>query len=232
MTALGQAHPPEGRPDPVGLAIAREMRDLLCPVQVILLGSRAAGDHRPDSDVDLMAVCHDENIARETDGTIKRLLEGKYEIPVVSVTIITSEEFLRTAPLGQSWAGQATRHGVSPDGEPLKSPSDRKPDREEIREAAVFWLYGAKAHLEGYSSLSEDEKLSMSHMPAFQAQTALERTFKGLLTATNDGVRFRRDAALMWRHMESTNPSPTGKALRRWRPCWPPPQEQTGRAAA
>ena len=32
----------------------------------------------------------------------------------------------------------------------------------------------------------------------------LERAFRGLLTATNDGARFRRDAALMWRHIEST----------------------------
>ena len=48
---------------------------------------------------------------------------------------------------------------------------------------------------------------SPSHIsPAFEAQQALERAFKGLLTATNDGARFRRDAALMWRHTESTRP--------------------------
>ena len=58
MTA--QTRPPSNAPDPRGLAIAREMQERLRPAEVILLGSRAAGDHRQDSDVDLMAVCPDE----------------------------------------------------------------------------------------------------------------------------------------------------------------------------
>ena len=48
-------------PDSQALAIAREMQKQLQPAEVILLGSRAAGDHRPDSDVDLMAVVLDDN---------------------------------------------------------------------------------------------------------------------------------------------------------------------------
>ncbi len=36
-----------------------------------------------------------------------------------------------------------------------------------------------------------------THIPAFEGQTALERAIKGLLTANNDGARFRRDAARM-----------------------------------
>ena len=56
-------------PDPVGLAIAREMQELLRPTKVILQGSRATGDHRQDSDVDLMAVCLDEKVVREADET-------------------------------------------------------------------------------------------------------------------------------------------------------------------
>ncbi len=43
-------------------------------------------------------------------------------------------------------------------------------------------------------------------MPAQQGQWALERAFKGLLTAGNDDARFRRDAALMWRHFKGTRP--------------------------
>ena len=40
-------------PDPEGLAIAWEIQKKLHPSEIILGGSRAAGDHRPDSDVDL-----------------------------------------------------------------------------------------------------------------------------------------------------------------------------------
>ena len=200
--------PPGGAPDPVGLAVAREMQERLRPVEVILLGSRAAGDHRQDSDVDLMAVCADEAGVRETDRMLRQLLEGKYEVPVVNVVTITRSEFIRTAPLGQSYAGQAVRHGVTPDGKSLNYRPEREPTREEIREATVFWLYLAETHLKSFDIIisSEDEQLRRSNIPAFQGQTALERAFKGLLAAGNDGTRFRRDAAVMWRHIQGYRP--------------------------
>ena len=202
-----QTGPAKSAPDPQALSIAREMRERLHPAEIILQGSRATGEHRRDSDVDLMAVCPDEAAVREADETLRQLLAGKYDIPVVNLITITKEEFLRTAPLAQSWAGQAARHGVTPDGEALDYRPDRRPEPEEIRKAAIFWLSLAEAHLEIFSILWESERLPRSHIPAFEAQTALERAFKGLLTASNDGARFRRDAALMWRYMESTCPA-------------------------
>ena len=105
-----------------------EMQRRLQPAEVILLGSRAAGDHRPDSDVDLMAVALDENGKREADGILRDLLEGKYDVPVVNVTTITREEFRRTAPMAQSQAGQAARHGVTPEGRSLNYVPERKPE--------------------------------------------------------------------------------------------------------
>ena len=102
---------PRNAPDPEALAIARGMQERLQPAEVILLGSQATGDHRQDSDVDLMAVCPDEAAVREADETLRQLLEGKYEIPVVNVITITREEFRRTAPLAQSPAGQAPDTG-------------------------------------------------------------------------------------------------------------------------
>ena len=47
MTPTGQARPTGGAPDPVGLAVAEKMQERLRPAEIILLGSRAAGDHRP-----------------------------------------------------------------------------------------------------------------------------------------------------------------------------------------
>ena len=76
MTGTGQARPPGGTPDPVGLAVARETLDRLKPALVILQGSRAAGDNRPDSDVDLMAVCPDYAILLKVEATLRQLLEG------------------------------------------------------------------------------------------------------------------------------------------------------------
>ena len=193
-------------PDPAALAIARQMQELLKPAEIILSGSRATGDHRHDSDVDLMAVAADEMAVAGADDTLRQLLEGKYEVPVVNVTTITQEEFRRTAPLAQSWAGQAARHGVTPEGTGLNYRPEREPTVEEIRDAAVWWLALAGIHREGFGRLAEDRLRIGSFILGFEAQLALERAFKGLLTAANDDARFRRDAALMWRYTESTRP--------------------------
>ena len=179
----------------MGLAAAEKMQERLRPAEVILLGSRAAGDHRPDSDVDLMAVCADEAAVREADETLRQLLEGKYDVPVVNVVTITRGEFVRTAPLGQSFAGRPYGTGNSPRqtaGLPAGTGAHTGGDPE----ATVFWLYLAETHLKSFDIIinSEHEHLRRSHIPAFQGQTALERAFKGLLAAGNDGTRFRRDA--------------------------------------
>ncbi len=193
-------------PDPEALAIAREMQERLQPAEIILLGSRAAGDHRPDSDVDLMAVVTDDTAVKEANEILRHLLDGKYDVPVVNVITITKDEFQRTAPLAQSQAGQAAHHGVTPEGRSLDYQPEREPGTEEIREATIFWLTLAERHLDAFTILSRDERLTWSGIPVLEAQWALERAFKGLLTAGNDDARFRRDAALMWRHTESTRP--------------------------
>ena len=98
--------------------------------------------------MDLMAVCTDEGAVRKADETLRQLLEGRYEVPVVNVVTITRSEFLRTAPLAQSHAGQAARHGVTPYGRGLDYRPEREPEPEEVREATVFWLVMAEAHLD------------------------------------------------------------------------------------
>ena len=90
-------------PDPVGLAIARKMQEQLRPALVILQGSRAAGDHRRDSDCDLM--CSDHATLREMERKLWDLSEGKHTPPVVNVITVTEDEFRRTAPLAQKPSG-------------------------------------------------------------------------------------------------------------------------------
>ena len=134
-----------------------------------------------------MAVAPDEAAAARADETLRHLRAGKYEVPVVNVITITKDEFLRTAPMVQSQAGQAARHGVTPDGRSLEYQPEREPEPEEIRGAAIFWLVLAEIHLESFSLTSDNQRLTRSHIPAFVAQTAPERAFKALLTAGNDG---------------------------------------------
>ena len=188
MIETGQARPSKGDPDPVGLAVAQEMQDRLRPAEVILLGSRAAADHQPDSDIDLIAVCTDEPAIRKVNRTLRQLLEGKYEAPLVNVVTITRNKFVDTAPLGQSYAGQAVRYGVTPDGRRLVYRPERDPEPEEVRREAIFWLVLAEIHLAAFSRTENTWLAAGSDIPALDAQTALDRAFKGLLAAGNDGT--------------------------------------------
>ncbi len=197
---------PHTSPDPEGLAIAREIQKTVRPTEIILNGSRAAGDHHPGSDVDLMAVAPDEDTAGRTKEILRELLEGKHGVPVVNVITITREEFGRTALLGQSFAGQVARHGVTPDGRSLDYRPERDPTPEEIRELTTWWLRMAEGHLDMLNSFLKHPHLYDSEFLGTEAQWGLERSFKGLLAADNDPIRFKRDAALMWRHVESTQP--------------------------
>ena len=193
-------------PDPVGLAIAREIQDRLRPAEVILFGSRADGSHSPGSDVDLIAIAPDEAAANRAKETVREIPEGRRGMREVSVITTTREEFDRTALLGQSFAGQAARYGVTPEGQSLGYRPERDPSAGEIRELTIWWLRMAERHLNTLKHFLEDPCLHDSELWGVQAQWGLERSFKGLLAADNDTVRFRRDAALMWRHVESVRP--------------------------
>ena len=214
---------PRNPPDPEGLAVAQEIQQKVCPAEIILGGSRAAGDHRPDSDVDLMAVAPDGETAQRTRETVQELFgdtAGKLVVKDMTiihgrlpgrgleagVVTVTREEFQRTAPLAQSFAGQSARHGVTPDGRNLDYRPEREPAPEEKREQAAWWLRLAEGHLDMLNLFLKRELLYDPEFLGTEAQWGLERAFKGLLAASNDGARFRRDAALLWRHVEGVRP--------------------------
>ena len=188
------------------MATAADIQRLIDPAQVILVGSRATGDHRPDSDVDLMAICPDAATQTSANKTLYRLLHGRYDIPIVNVITITRDEFQQQAPLAQSQAGQTARHGVTVHGQPFAYRLDREPSPEEIQQATAFWLSLARRHLRNFTTTWESHKQLMLFYHPLHAQTTLERAIKALLTARNDDARFRRDAAIMWPHIEAVHP--------------------------
>ena len=193
-------------PDPEGLAIAREIQQKVRPAEIILGGSRAAGEHSPDSDVDLTAIAPDEDSAERTEEILRELLEGKRDVPVVNVHTITRAEFSRLALQAQSFPGQAARYGVTPEGKSLDYQPEREPMLEEIQELTLFWLRLADRHMSFLKLLLEERELCHVECLGRDAQWGLERSFKGLLAAGNDPIRFRRDAAFLWRHVESVRP--------------------------
>ena len=93
---------PHSSPDPVGLAISGEIHQRVHPPEIILSGSRYAGDHRPGSDLDLASITPGEAAARRTKEAVSEILKGRRSVPELSVLTTTREEFDRTALQGQS----------------------------------------------------------------------------------------------------------------------------------
>jgi len=80
------------------------------PSMVLLFGSRARGESRPDSDVDLIVVWRDENPPRGRSAAV-RLALGRVGFPM-DLAVVTPSEFARF----KEWRGHvfhsAAREGV------------------------------------------------------------------------------------------------------------------------
>ena len=168
------------------MSSAREIEGRIAPAEIILPGSRAEGVHCTDSNVDLTAVCPNVPSGVQADKVLREMLAGKCDDPVVNVNTITQAEFLRLAPLAQSFAGQSARHGVTPDGESLGYRPDREPAPERIRDGTRLWVYLAREEQEFFLMLSGNDQPGGRRLLPFHAQQALQWAVKGLLYGRND----------------------------------------------
>ena len=107
------------------------------PDLVILFGSRAAGDHREDSDVDILVVTDREHhgsagaAAERAAQDYIRQNPPELELGIISMT---RQTFDRCRRANQHIAGQAARHGIpmvgtarEPGDEPEPGPDDHWP---------------------------------------------------------------------------------------------------------
>ena len=196
----------KNNPDPIALDIAAAMQKLLAPAQVILNGSRAAGEHRPDSDVDLMAVFDDAAARLLADEVLSGLLETPQDGPQVHVYTISRAEFEDLALRAQSFPGQAARHGVTPEGKALDYRPEREPSAAELRDGADFWMNLGLVELREFQLDTDENRPFSWRIAPLHAQYAMQWAIKRLLYLDDDPVRFRRDIAVMWRHIQSVRP--------------------------
>ena len=132
ITAISTGTPGDGDgggggADPVGLAAAQAAQDAVAPDTVILFGSRARGDHRPDSDVDLLVIHEGNGVSAA--GRAKRAVKAYFKANPprlgCDIVTITRERFHYACRAQNHVAGQALRDGTVMNGERLDHENGR-----------------------------------------------------------------------------------------------------------
>ncbi len=180
-----------GSPDATGLALARAVQAAVHPDTVILFGSRARGDHRPDSDVDLLVICHqgEGGVHSRARRAIRDYFEQHPPWLPVDVVTMTREKFDYCRRAKNHVAGQARRDGVIMNEESLNHSgnyADGYPDSwPDVKER----LRTAYRQMNTFNRMMEDANFPQEDY-GFHAQQAVENALKAWLSAA--GLEYRR----------------------------------------
>ena len=175
---------PEPAHDPKARAVAKAVYDALRPRSVILFGSRARGDFRRDSDVDLLIITDVDRLSRDEyvlacDAANAKSAEvyGARSRFGVDVLNMSAEKFRHCRRAKNHVAGQAAKDGVDMNGDripPDSQPPDNSPD---IRQR----IANSERELRTLDILvnanADQEPIG------FHAQQALENALKGWISA-------------------------------------------------
>ena len=167
---------------------------------VILHGSRARGDHRPDSDLDLLIVSvpeADQNAsAGQAAEAYMRSNPPTLDLDVVSIPI---EDFQRLRHAKQHIAGQADHWGTYISDYRMGYHDDYR------NEYPMHWP-ATQRRLENAAEWSKqfndmvDENSWNQKLLEFSAQQGVENALRSIISAYNDPTIFRHDLNRIWNH--------------------------------
>ena len=197
--------------DPKARAVAKAVYDALRPRSVILFGSRARGDFRRDSDVDLLIITDADRMDKDEymlacDAAHAKSAEvygarSKFGVDVLNMS---AEKFRHCRRAKNHVAGQAARDGVDMNGEPVP-PDDQEPDNmPDIRQR----IAAAKRNLNDMKLMVGNGRSSQEAI-GFLAQQSVENALKGWISALDDEYRNIHDiaklAAIVRKHPEEND---------------------------
>ena len=203
--------------DPKAKAVAEAVYDAVRPVAVILFGSRARGDYRDDSDVDLLVITADD----APDGWQSRYVaasaaahdkaEAVYGFMMgVDVVDMPESKFADCRRAKNHVAGQAVRDGVIVSQQPLPGESQPPTNWPDIRQRFI----AATRNIESLTLLIEAN--GPREDIGFHAQQAIENTLKAWISALNDSYGRTHDIgrlAGIVRRYPAENGTPAGETL-------------------
>ena len=192
--------PQPHRADPLAFAVAEVVQRSVTPARVILFGSRARGDYRSDSDIDLMVITDAADTtaaelkAKVTARECLRLQQTDIGVDVVTMTV---NAFRRACRANQHVAGQAYNQGIwmstesldniapEPDGYP-----DHWPETVRRLQTVEEWLYHVNDML--------DQESGPQRVMGFGAQQAVENALKAWLSTHNLQRNYGHDLMPLW----------------------------------
>ena len=171
--------------DSKALAVARAVLRETGAEDVILFGSRARGDYREDSDIDLLLIhplWQDDDV-RKKARIAWDMAESFYGISIpVDVVSFTPGEFHHLRYSINSVAAIATEEGITMDGNPAGDVySNSEEDHSNEWTNTGNRCYHARAHLRTLRRAVEDEEVLI--MVGQQAHQAMEHAMKALISA-------------------------------------------------
>ena len=172
--------------DPRAVAVARAVYEAVRPESVILFGSRARGDYREDSDVDLMLICdgcmsnEDYMKAQRAAGQAVRNVYRTHH--GVDLLPMDKSEYLRCRGGINHVAAQAARDGVDMNGDKEEYEPDRGQnfDWEDVRQRVINMDRNLKDTGAMIAAGVSQEAIG------FHAQQALENILKGWISAIGE----------------------------------------------
>lgn len=198
-----QATAPPQQTDAQALAIAQAVQDAVAPATVILFGSRAVGDYRPDSDVDLLVITDEANPKDAAARARRAASEYMQRCPPdleVNPKGISRQEFRRCRRAFQHLAGQAARYGVFMSDPEAEQPAMPEADADKY---PAHWpgtkqrIRNALRYIQDLNAFIRNEDVSQESI-GFVAQQAVENALKGWLSAYNDDRRYRHTLPPLW----------------------------------
>lgn len=207
-------HP--GGPDPKAVAVARSVLEKEGPDFAILFGSRARGDWREGSDIDLMLVTPEEpsgetRQAASEAASITAAREYGQETPV-QIVWRTLEQYRHNRRYWNSLETEALRDGVvmprnneeynasNYEDEKTEYQHDWSAYNERLRHAEIHLAGFAKMEQTGYTDIEMGQK----------AQNLMEHSMKALIRAAGGNYRKEHDIGNLLGGMRHFDPEGMG----------------------
>ena len=201
--------------DPRACAVARAVEEAVRPDRVILFGSRARGDFRPDSDIDLLIVTGpgpvDRRAYQRTSAAAHHKVEELYGEPMgVDLVHLSEDAFHDGRRARNHVAGQAVRDGFDANGDKVSYDNPTPTNWPDIRQR----IANAERELRVLNILVEGN--ADQEAIGFHAQQAIENALKGWISALDDDYRNTHElgklVAIIRRHPQEED-TPAGEQL-------------------